>query len=75
MGLFLFIAAIAALVFFYFRSVSAPVSSVAYSDFIDMVHDERRKPQEVTIYDGEIIQWLGAGRTLYKTNIPYQDPA
>ncbi|MDR2467865.1 MAG: ATP-dependent zinc metalloprotease FtsH [Spirochaetaceae bacterium] len=74
-GLFLFCAVLIVVAFIYIRSPASSVIPVAYSDFLALVNDNTRRPMAVTIYDGAVIQWQGSGRELYKTVIPYEDPA
>ncbi|MDR2865780.1 MAG: ATP-dependent zinc metalloprotease FtsH [Spirochaetaceae bacterium] len=77
-GLLFFLVALAALGFFYMRSASASFVSVAYTDFINLLNDESRKPVTVTIVNNEKIEWRdrGAqGTEVHQTIIPYNDPA
>ena len=61
---------------FYQSNVRARAIPVSYTEFLGRVHDDGRKPAAVTIYDGALIEWQGAGaHEIFRTKIPYHDPA
>ncbi|MDR3301393.1 MAG: ATP-dependent zinc metalloprotease FtsH [Spirochaetaceae bacterium] len=66
------------LAFYFIRTNDAALVQLSYSEFLAMVHDDEKKPAELTIIDDKKIKWRtrGAqGLTDYETRIPYADPS